>query len=272
MPQAHAAIIGLLHWRAVDLARVEIVLVRPRRAANVAAACRAMKNMGLRTLWLVDPGAGLDDPAARALAYGAWDVLDGARRAATLLEAVSGSAAVLGTTGRDVAGARPARGLASDAPSLAARGTLSLVFGPEASGLTVAEMNLCHGLVHVPTDPAHPSLNLAQAVLILAYEVRLAALGGAGGVPARAEGDAASAPAGELEQAVRDLRGALLEIGYLDPASPDRVLTELRRLLARAGPTSREVVLLRGIARQVAWAGRVARGGAAPHNPPGSGR
>ncbi len=103
----------------MDLTRVEIVLVRPRRAANVAAACRAMKNMGLRTLWLVEPGAGLDEPEARSLAYGAWDVLDGARRASSLLEAVSGSVAVVGTTGRDVPGARTARRLAAEARELA---------------------------------------------------------------------------------------------------------------------------------------------------------
>jgi TrmH family RNA methyltransferase len=254
----------------VDLARVEIVLVRPRRPANVAAACRAMKNMGLRTLWLVEPGDGLDAPEARSLAYGAWDVLDGARRAASLLEAVSGSVAVVGTTGRDVPGARAPRELAGEARQLAGGGALSLVFGPEASGLTGAEMDLCHSLVHVPTDPGHPSLNLAQAVLLLAYELRLAALEEPGAPVGGGEGP--RAPAGELEQAMRELRHALLEIGYLDPASPDRVLTELRRLLARGGPTPREVVLLRGLARQVAWAGRVARGRAGSHNPRGSGR
>jgi tRNA/rRNA methyltransferase len=254
----------------VDLARVEIVLVRPRRAANVAAACRALKNMGLRKLWLVDPGPGLDDPEARALAYGAWDVLDGARRAATLLEAVSGSVAVVGTTGKAVPGARAPRDLAAQAARLGGEGTLSLVFGPEASGLTTAEMDLCHSLLHVPTDPAQPSLNLAQAVLLVAYEMRLAALEKAS-TPV-AGGRETRAPAGELEQALLDLKGALLAIGYLDPASPDRVLAELRRMVARAGPTSREVVLLRGLARQIAWAGRIARGGAGPHNPPGSAR
>jgi TrmH family RNA methyltransferase len=254
----------------VDLARVEIVLVRPRRAANVAAACRAMKNMGLRTLWLVEPDPGPDDPEARSLAYGAWDVLDGARRAARLLEAVSGSAAVAGTTGRDVPGARTPRELAAEAGTLAGKGRLSLVFGPEASGLTGAELDLCHSLVHVPTDPAQPSLNLAQAVLLLAYEMRLAA--GQAGPPSGRRGRGSRAAAGELEQALGDLRQALLEIGYLDPASPDRVLTELRRMVARARPTSREVVLLRGLARQIAWAGRVARGVAGPHNPRGSAR
>ena len=252
----------------MDLTRVEIVLVRPRRAANVAGACRAMKNMGLRTLWLVEPGPGLDDPEARALAYGAWDVLDGARRAPGLLDAVSRSVAVVGTTGRNAPGARTARRLAAEARELARGGALSLVFGPEASGLTGAEMDLCHSLVHVPTDPAHPSLNLAQAVLLLAYELRLAALEEAG-APAGGDAGEPRAPAGDLEQAVRELRDALLDVGYLDPASPDRVLTELRRLLARGGPTPREVVLLRGLARQVAWAGRIARGGSGPDNPRG---
>jgi tRNA/rRNA methyltransferase len=121
----------------------------------------------------------------------------------------------------------------------------------------------------VPTDPAQPSLNLAQAVLLLAYEMRLTALEPAAS-PDEGRERHARAPAGEVEEAVRELRGALLEIGYLDPASPDRVLTELRRLIARGEPTPREVVLLRGLARQTAWAGRVARGRAAPDNPRGS--
>jgi TrmH family RNA methyltransferase len=239
----------------VDLARVEIVLVRPRRPANVAAACRAMKNMGLRSLVLVNPPDGLDDREPRALAYGAWDVLDGARRAASVGEAVAGSLSVAGTTGRAIPGAWSPRRLAEEAGVLAGSGRLSLVFGPEDSGLTGEELDLCHRLVHVPTDPAQPSLNLAQAVLLLAYELRMATLA-AGAPPV---GDEA-ATAGALEQAVEELRGALLEIGYLDPSSPDRILTELRRLLARARPTPREVLLLRGLARQTGWAGRVARG------------
>ena len=160
----------------MDLSLVEIVLVRPSRAANVAAACRAMKNMGLRALWIVEPPEGLDAHESRSLAYGAWDVLDGARRGESLLEAVAASVAVVGTTGREVPGALSPRRMAAEADSRAGGGRLSLVFGPESSGLTRAEMDLCHALVHVPTDPAQPSLNLAQAVLLLAYEMRLAAL------------------------------------------------------------------------------------------------
>jgi len=243
----------------MDLSQAEIVLVRPARPANVGAACRAMKNMGLRRLWLVPPPKGLDASDARALAYGAWDVLDGARAAASLGEAVAGSAVVAGTTGREVREAITARALAAEARARSGGGRVSVVFGPEATGLSRRELGLCHVLVHVPTDPAQPSLNLAQAVLLVAYELRLAALEATGGeAGGRRE---PHAPAGELEQALGDLREALLGIGYLDPASPGRILSELRRLVARAGPTLREVSLLRGLARQIAWAGRVARGG-----------
>jgi TrmH family RNA methyltransferase len=218
-----------------------------------------MKNMGMGALWLVEPPKGLADREARSLAYGAWDVLDGARRAESLLEAVSGSTFVVGTSGRDAEGAWSPRRLASGAGTRAGAGRASVVFGPESSGLTGSELALCHERVHIPTDPAHPSLNLAQAVLIVAYELRLSFLGEVEpGLPGESVEERASA--GELERTIQELREALLEVGYLDPASPDRVLAELRRLLARSLPTSREVLLLRGLARQVRWAGGVARG------------
>jgi len=232
------------------------VLVRPSRPANVAAACRAMKNMGLRALWLVGTRPELGDEAGRALAYGAWDVLDGARRADSLLEAVSTSVAVVGTTGLPVAEAWSPRRLAAEAGALAGAGSLSLVFGPEATGLTSAERSLCHRLVRIPTDEAQPSLNLAQAVLLLAYELRLAFLATQQAAP----DEDARASAGEVEQAIGELREALLEIGYLDAHNPDRILAELRGLVTRARPTPREVVLLRGLAHQASWAGRIARG------------
>ena len=240
----------------MDPSKVEIVLVRPSRPANVAAACRAMKNMGLRALWLVGTRPELGDEAGRALAYGAWDVLDGARRADSLLEAVSTSVAVVGTTGLPVAEAWSPRRLAAEAGALAGAGSLSLVFGPEATGLTSAERSLCHRLVRIPTDEAQPSLNLAQAVLLLAYELRLAFLATQRAAP----DEDARASAGEVEQAIGELREALLEIGYLDAHNPDRILAELRGLVTRARPTPREVVLLRGLAHQASWAGRIARG------------
>jgi TrmH family RNA methyltransferase len=245
----------------MELAQVEVVLVRPSRAANVAAACRAMKNMGLRALRLVEAGTPLVvDREARALAYGAWDVLDGAQPAPSLHAAVADCAFVVATTGRPLPGAWDARRLAAELGPRSEGGRVALVFGPESSGLRRDELDLCHELVHVPTDPAQPSLNLAQAVLLLAYELRRSAAEAAAGGPAGPPARDTAVPAGELEQAVQLWRAALLAIGYLDPANPDRILTELRRLLARAGPTARELELLRGLARQVAWAGRVAHG------------
>jgi tRNA/rRNA methyltransferase len=122
-----------------------------------------------------------------------------------------------------------------------------VVFGPEASGLTLAERELCHEVVTIPADPEQPSLNLAQAVLLLAYELFVS---GSDGSREAAE----VATAGSLERALESLRSALLGIGYLNPKSPDAILAELRRLLARAGPTPREVSLIEGLARQIGWA------------------
>ncbi|HUG52197.1 MAG TPA: TrmH family RNA methyltransferase [Vicinamibacteria bacterium] len=237
----------------MDLGRVDVVLVRATRPANVGAACRALKNMGLRSLVLVGGAEGLDQPEVRALAHGAWDVLDGAARRATLREAVAPATLVAGTSGRRHPEAWAPRRLAVEADARTAGGRLALVFGPESSGLSDDELALCHVRVHVPADPAHPSLNLAQAVLLVAYELRLAALAGnpAAADSARA---AARATAGEVEGALDDLRRGLLGIGYLNPANPEAILSELRALITRAGPTAREVALLRGLARQVAWA------------------
>jgi TrmH family RNA methyltransferase len=241
----------------MDLERVDIVLVRPSRPANVAAACRAMKNMGLAHLALVGVPGPIDDPGARALAYGAWDVLDRARLCGTLEEAVGGAAVVAGSSARQVGEAWTPRRLAEQAQARSGGGRLAVVFGPESHGLTGDELRLCHVQVTVPAHPDQPSLNLAQAVLVVAYELRMASLPAVPVAPEAPRADAAA-----LEQVLRELKAALLGIGYLNPQNPEPVLGELRRLLARAGPTPREVLLLRGLARQVAWAAaRIAAGG-----------
>ncbi len=230
---------------------VAIVLVRPARAANVAAACRAMKNMGLGALRFVAPPAALREPAARSLAYGAFDVLDCSQEFGSLREAVADATFVAATSGRAELPAWTPRELAARALAQAGGGRIAIVFGSEASGLTSEELRLCHATVRIPADVTHPSLNLAQAVLILAYELFLAR-------PSEAEppADPSRATVGELEAALGDLRGALLAIGYLPEANPEPILGELRALIARAAPSTREVTLLRGLARQIAWAGR----------------
>ena len=235
-------------------ASVDVVLVRPARLANVAAACRAMKNMGLRRLRLVEPVPSCDEIEARNLAYGAWDVLDAATRHESLIDATLESTLVVGTSGRPHSAAWSPRRLAIEGGASARGGRVSLVFGPEATGLSNDELALCHLRLHIPADPAHPSLNLAQAVLLVAYEIRLAELG-----PERVPSEPL-ATAGSFEAALQELGEGLLGIGYLNPQNPGKVLAELRGLLVRARPTPRDVDLLRGLARQVRWAaGCIAR-------------
>lgn len=231
---------------------VDFVLVRPARGANVAAACRALANMGCGAPIVVGDLPPLGPPE-RALAYGAWDLLDGLRRAESLAVALRDAHLVAATSGRAAPGqAFTPRELALRARGLPAEGRVAVVFGPESSGLTVEEQSCCPALVRIPTPGGHSSLNLAQAVLVLAYELQAA--DAAGAVPAPLP-----PRHGELELALTQWRAALEAIGYLDPQSPWRRLAELRRLLARARPSSRELGLLRGLARQVAWAGDVAR-------------
>jgi tRNA/rRNA methyltransferase len=227
---------------------VDIVLVRPLRSANVAAACRAMKNMGLADLVLISPPAEIREPQARALAYGAWDVLDGARLSTTLEDAVARSTFVVGTSGKHEGEVLTPRQLAGVWRERTRGGRMSIVFGPESSGMTRAELGLCHAVVRIPTDDAHSSLNLAQAVLVLAYEIWVSS------VDPEPEGALKAARVGELEEVLADLRGSLLAIGFLNPQNPDAILGEMRRLLARAGATERELALLRGMARQIRWA------------------
>ena len=236
----------------MDPDQIDIVLVRPSRAANVAAAARALKNMGLGSIVLVSPPRDLDRPEARALAYGAWDLLDSARVAPDLRSAVAGCTLVAATSARDEgrAATRTPREFAAEAAQLAQGGRIAVVFGPEATGLLNEELALCQMRIRVPTHSAQPSLNLAQAVLLIAYELRLAAL-----PEASPETPAPRALAGEVEEALDELRDALLAINYLNPESPQPILSELRALLLRASVTTREVSLLRGMARQIRWAG-----------------
>jgi len=241
---------------------VDVVLVRPSRAGNVAAASRAMKNMGLGRLCLVEPPPDLAAPEARALAYGAWDVLDGARVSATLREAVAEATLVVGTSGRPLPSAWTPRQLAEEGPARAGSGRTALVFGPEASGLRNDELALCHVHVHIPSDAAQPSLNLAQAVLVLAYEIRLSSLrlttppAGSGGAPERAT-------SADIEATLDDLARAaghrLLEPGQprQDPGRAARPAGARRahaaRDLARAGDGAPDPL---GRGRRCARAGR----------------
>ncbi|MBN2371929.1 MAG: RNA methyltransferase [Vicinamibacteria bacterium] len=228
-------------------APIEIVLVRPKRGGNVAATARAMKNMGLARLALVD--ARMPSVEERALAYGALDILDAARRVSVLSEALARCVFVGGASARAGGGEWSPRDFASEATKRRSAGPVAVVFGPEDSGLRNDELRLCHVRVRIPSALDHSSLNLAQAVLIIAYELRLAGLAGF-----TSASKTEPANVSELEGCLKTFRDALLSIGYLNPENPGAILSELRGLIARAQPSSREVTLLRGMARQILWA------------------
>ncbi len=230
-----------------------VVLVRPREEGNVGATCRAMANMGLSELRLVEPAAELGG-VARAFAVGAHDVLEGARRFATFEEAIAPFGRLVGTTSaRDrrlsvpVATPRelPAL-LASDPPGT----PTALVFGSEVGGLTNEELAACHPVVTVPCAPAQPTLNLAQAVLIVVYELYVSV--GEGTAGPLAETDVAPpAPAGKVTGLFDHLHGVLARVGFERDRTFPGVLRDLRRLAARSRPSEREVTLLRGILRRI---------------------
>jgi tRNA/rRNA methyltransferase len=230
-----------------------IVLVEPRIAANVGATARVMRNFGLCDLVLVNPEADPNDREARKLSTQGEEILDRARIVANLGDAVADCVLVAGTSAR-IGGLvrRQSVGTPGEVmPRLvAAEGRVALVFGREANGLTDAEVTRCHFLIHIPTAPEYPALNLAQAVAICLYELHRAA---GQGLSPRTELPADFAA---QEEMFRHLRTALEEIHFLYGAKADSLMHALRHLLGRAGLTAMEVDLLHGLARQILWSAR----------------
>ena len=229
-----------------SLHRVRIVLVEPTHPGNIGATARAMKTMGLDRLCLVAPGR-FPSAEATARAAGADDVLHEARIVESVDDALAGCGLVLGTTARRRRIEWPvvdAREGARRAVVQSARTPVAVVFGREHSGLTNAEIDRCHALIRIPATAHFSSLNVAAAVQIVAYEMRIAAYGQ--GIP-RASTQDRVATADELAGFYRHLETALVEIGYLDPAAPKLLMRRLRRLFSRAEPERAEIDILRGI-------------------------
>jgi tRNA/rRNA methyltransferase len=233
--------------------RPAVVLVHPREEGNVGSAARAMANMGLGELIVVEPAAAFG-PVANAFAVGARHLLDSARRVPDLKTALAPFRRVVGTTSiRDrrwdvpllTPRELPAH-LAQDPPGT----PTALVFGPEVGGLTNDDLALASVIVTIPCSPVQPTLNLGQAVLILSYELFQARSEppplprGTVGSP---EPPAATA---ELDGLFGHLEAVLARVGFARDDSFAGVLRDLRRLAARAAPTSRDVAILRGICRR----------------------
>jgi tRNA/rRNA methyltransferase len=227
------------------LERVRIVLCHTSLPANIGAAARAMKTMGLASLYLVDPRQ-FPHADAEALASRATDILAAARACASLDDALAGTVYAVASTARNRDMSHPVltpREAAARIVEEAQRGPVALVFGPEKFGLTVQEVNRCSVIATVPANPEYSSLNLAAAVQLFAYEIRLAAHRG----QALPQQSFEAATFEEIEMFYAHLEQALLEIGFINPKEPKRLMQRMRRLFARVRLEREEVNILRGI-------------------------
>jgi len=227
-------------------APVRIVLVRTTHPGNIGAAARAMKTMGLRELVLVSPRV-FPHEEATARASGAEDVLAAARVCTDLDEALVGCRLVMGASARLRAVAWPQLAPPQAAARLLAaadEGPVALLFGTEKSGLSNAELDRCHVLVNIPANAAYSSLNLGMAVQVLAYELRMAWLGGG---QAGEQREVPMACAEDLERFYEHLQRVLVNAQFLDPEQPRQLMRRLRRVFVRAGLDEQELNILRGI-------------------------
>lgn len=225
---------------------IRIILVATTHPGNIGAVARAMKNMGLTDLALVNPRH-FPHAEATARASGAVDVLEQARVFDCLADAVADCVYVAGASARSRTIDWPflePRECAAKLLQEGVAGRVAVVFGPEKFGLTNADLDLCNALLTIPTDPAFSSLNLAMAVQVITYELRLA---GRGGAPAVPEPEAPAATSEEMELFYAHLEQVLLETRFLDPDNPRHLMRRLRRLFVRAAPDKNEINILRGI-------------------------
>lgn len=232
------------------LSRIRMVLCRPSHPGNVGAAARALKTMGLSRLVLVSP-LRFPDPEADARSSNALDVLGAARVVDGLADALRGSVLAIAAVSHGYAMSHPivdCRQAARRAMDVAAAGgEVAVVFGTEKDGLTAEEVIQCNLLAHIPANPDYASLNLAAAVQVFAYELRMAA-----GAALPAATDPLPASHESLERLHAHLEEVLVALGYFDPANPKKLRERLRRLVARAALEEEEVNVIRGFLKYVA--------------------
>lgn len=233
------------------LDRIVIVLNRPIHPGNVGSVARAMKNMGLRYLRIVE-GCDLTDERARWMAVTAGEILDRAVAFQDLKKGVADCSLVIGTVPPD----RPrfqqetyaAREMARRIRFRHPDDRVAIIFGPEDHGLANRELDLCHEFVSIPSHPAYPSLNISHAVMVIAYEISLSAQ------QESPDPERPAASAEQVEQMYQHLEQTLVEIGFLDPGNPLHIMRDLRRIFSRARLDEREVKIVRGMCRQIDWA------------------
>ena len=233
--------------------RLRFILVETSRAGNIGSAARAIKTMGFSDLVLVNPrfADALQDPEAVAFASGAQDVLQQARIVGSMAEALDGCNFAAAVSARLREFSPPVWTPREFAGHVAGQGELSaaLIFGNERFGLPNQIVEQCNVLINIPANPDYSSLNLAQALQVLAYECRVAASMAAPATAVGFHGEAASLD--QIEGMYAHLEQALVAIDFLDADNPKKLMPRLKRLFSRAQLETEEVNILRGIARQI---------------------
>jgi len=262
----------------MSLSNIRIVLIQTSHPGNIGAAARAMKTMGLSDLCLVNPSR-FPDPQAEAMASGADDVLRKASVVESLAEAIADCQVIIGTSARSQRTLRWVIFEPSDCGKIAcehgAKGKVAIVFGRERTGLTNDELELCHQLVHIPSNPDYSSLNVAAAVQILSYECRVAYLdamracendvsnasiesekntvisSGEKGLVDEVSKDESSldeeiVSAKDMEGYYAQLEKLMIETDFLNPDNPRYLMRRMRRMYGRIQVTRSELNLLRG--------------------------
>jgi tRNA/rRNA methyltransferase len=236
-----------------DLAGVRIVLVEPAGPLNVGAIARVIKNLGLQQLVLVNPQCEPLSVEAQQMAVHAVDILESAQRVATLPQALQGCTRAIATTARVRTLANQLENPRTALPWLLEElGTAALIFGPEYRGLSNEELNYAQRFVRIPSSPAYPSLNLAQAVAICCYELSQSTALQPSANSYATRGD--YAPLDVLEGYYQQLEALLLKIGYLYPHTAASRMEKFRQMFNRAQLENAEVAMLRGVLTQMEWA------------------
>jgi tRNA/rRNA methyltransferase len=237
------------------LENVVIILTGTKFPGNIGSAARAMANMGLRRLVLAAPQCAIDEESYR-LAKAGKIVLDSAKTCRSLESALRGIRLLIGTTAKS-GGYRAQsfmpRALVPRILNHAAQQKVGILFGPEDTGLVDEDLRLCQLLIRIPTHHQASSINLAQAVMLVAYELLL---GNLDREPTRAP---RLASLEQVEAMYAQLEKALLDIGFLRPQNARHMMFALRRILGRAGLEPPDIGVVRGIARQIGWYASIKR-------------
>ncbi|MCW0935201.1 tRNA (cytosine(32)/uridine(32)-2'-O)-methyltransferase TrmJ [Pantoea sp. RG18] len=230
------------------LQNIRIVLVETSHTGNMGSVARAMKTMGLTNLYLVNPLVKPDSQAI-SLAAGASDVIGDAKIVDSLDEAIAGCSLVVGTSARSRSLPWPmldARECGVKSVEEGQQAPVALVFGRERVGLTNDELQKCHYHVAIQANPEYSSLNLAMAVQIIAYEVRMAWLQAQASPPPQYE-ESPYPLVDDLERFYQHMEQMMLNSGFIREANPGQVMSKLRRLYTRARPERDELNILRGM-------------------------